>query len=136
MASSLDAWVAKMVTFRRAVSGIMAVMGTAALTYLAVQQFSGEPLRAQELWFLGLIVAVTFEAIVTFFRPQSVGVKLTIWSLTLMGCSCMFGGFVMSRGSVVALGLLMIMAGYVMSIFPTASLAADQQARASDNAAR
>ncbi len=134
MASSLDAVVGKMLTFRRAVSGIMAVMGTAALTFLAVQQFS-EPLRAQELWFLGLIVAVTFEAIVTFFRPHTVGVKLTIWSLTLIGCSCIFGGFIMSRGVVVALGLLMIMAGYAMAVVPDAP-ATDQKPDASDNAAR
>jgi hypothetical protein len=62
-------------------------------------------------------VAITFEALANFFRPASVGPKISIWSLTLMGCSCIFGGFAMKHGAVLALGGAMIAASYVLAVF-------------------
>jgi hypothetical protein len=118
MASTLDAATAKLIKLRHFASGAMAVLGTAALTYMAVQQFNGQGFYARELWFLGLLLAVTLEAIATFFRPETSGAKMSIWSLTLMGCSCVFGGFVLRQGLLVGLGLAMVLAGYVVVVFP------------------
>ena len=134
-----------MAKFRRVASGVLAVVGTATLTFAAVRQFSGgNGLQAHELWFLGLMFAVTFEAIATFFRPESVGTKVTIWSLTLMGCCCVGGGFAMRQGLVLALGVAMILSGYAMAVFeptvglpePTPEEPQNQRAPTRDNAAR
>jgi hypothetical protein len=120
----------------------MAVVGTIALLHMAIRQhtsqFNGNGLRPQELWLLGLIFAITFEAITNFFRPETVGGKLSVWTLTLMGCSCLFGGFALGQIAIVALGSFIIMAGYAMAVFqPNPPLSRPPpQADASDNAAR
>jgi hypothetical protein len=145
MASMTTTTTAKFAKFRYVASGFLAVAGTLALTLMAVRQYAVPTAHVQELWFLGLMVAITFEAIANFFRPDSVGPKISIWSLTLMGCSCMFGGFVMKQGTVLALGGAMIAAGYVLAVFiPNAvsldrklgDQSAEKQPVTSDNAAR
>ena len=136
MALTLDAATAKLARLRHAACGLMAMLGTVALIYMSVQQYKGQGFYARELWFLGLIVAVTFEAIATFFRPETAGAKLSVWSLTLMGCSCVYGGFAMKQSLVVALGLAMILAGYVMAVVLPSPPKAGQPTGTSDNAAR
>jgi hypothetical protein len=113
-ASTMTMMLAK---FRHVASGCLAVAGTGALTLMAVRQYNLPTAQLHELWFLGLMVAITFEALANFFRPASVGPKISIWSLTLMGCSCIFGGFAMKQGAVLALGGVMIAAGYVLAVF-------------------
>jgi hypothetical protein len=117
MASALAFATAKLAKLRRVASGVLAIIGTMALTATAVRQYGGHGFQAHELWFLGLLLAVTLEAIASFLRPEAVGVKVSIWSLTLMGCSCVFGGFVMRQGLILALGGAMILTGYVMAVF-------------------
>ena len=144
MPSTFDAATAKLAKLRHVASGLMAVLGTAGLTFMSVQQFNGQGFYARELWFLGLMVAITLEAIATFFRPETAGAKMSIWSLTLMGCSCVFGGFVLKQGLLVALGVAMILAGYVVVVFPAMAKKPDQapgnapsqSPGTSDNAAR
>lgn len=132
MALTLAAVTAKLTKLRYVASGLLAVLGTATLTFMFVQQYKGHGFHVHELWFLGLMFAVTFEAIATFLRPEVVGGKVSIWSLTLMGCSCVFGGFVMRQGLLLALGLAMIIAGYIMAVaLPNGAAPAS-----SDNAAR
>jgi hypothetical protein len=144
MASTLDAATAKLGKLRHIASGVMAVLGTAALTYMSVQQFNGQGIYARELWFLGLLVAMTLEAIATFFRPETSGAKMSVWSLTLMGCSCVYGGFVLRQGLLVALGVAMVLAGYAVVVFPQLAKKAEpdpgktpsERPATSDNAAR
>jgi hypothetical protein len=135
----------KFARFRHIVSGILAVAGTFALSFMAFRQYNAQTVNVQDLWFLGLMVAITFEALANFFRPTSVGPKITIWSLTLMGCSCVFGGFAMKHGAVLVLGGAMIAGGYAMAVFipnaipldPNAApQSGDKRPGTSDNAAR
>jgi hypothetical protein len=97
-------------------SGALSVLGSLALIYMAVQQSSGYALRLQDLWVLGVLVAVTFEAIARFFRPTSDMSKVTIWSLTLMGCSCLAGGFAQRNGYILGLGGAMIVCSFIMAV--------------------
>jgi hypothetical protein len=122
----------KFAKIRRYASGLMAGAGTAALTLMAVRQYNSPNIQAQDLWLVGLMVAVTFEAIANFFRPTAVGPKVSIWSLTLMGCSCLVGGFALKHGIIVALGGALIAAGYAMAVF----VPAVPNPATSDNASR
>jgi hypothetical protein len=132
MQSTLDAATPMFAKIRHVISGLLAVAGTLALILMAVRQYNVRTAHVDELWFVGVMVAITFEAIANFLRPAAVGPKISIWSLTLTGCSCMFGGFVMKHGFVVALGGAMIAGAYVLAVFvPNTPSPAT-----SDNAAR
>jgi hypothetical protein len=122
----------KFAKIRHGLSGLMALAGTSALTLMAVRQSKVPHLQAQDLWLVGLMVAVTFEAIGNYFRPAAVGPKVSIWSLTLMGCSCLVGGFALKQGLIVALGGALIAAGYVMAV----CVPAVPNMATSDNASR
>jgi hypothetical protein len=136
MASTSDKAVVALSRMRRGASGLMAVMGTVALAFASVQQFSGQGFLANEVWLVGLMVAVTFEAIATFFRPQTSGTQMSIWSLTLIGCSCVCGGFAMKQSFFAALGIAMVLAGFAMAVFLPIATTAGQPPGTSDNAAR
>jgi hypothetical protein len=125
MASSADKLVTIIAKIRHVGSGLLALLGSLSLIYMAVRQVNGDALRPQDLWVLGLLVAVTFEAIARFFRPARDTSKITIWSLTLMGCSCVVGGFAQRNGYIVALGGAMIVCSYIMTLVSPQGAASD-----------